>query len=95
MVLLESVSSEENNVLLNVDEIESVTRFDRRPQIYMNAGPHPYDRGLKITLRSGKIHLVETKMTLREFEIERAKKFTPVAEEETESGNNNERVGRQ
>jgi hypothetical protein len=34
-------------------------------------------------------------MTLREFEIERAKKFTPVAEEETESGNNNERVGRQ
>lgn len=84
MILLESTNSEDN-VLVNVDEIESVKRYDQRPQMYIGSGPQPYGRGLKITLRSGEKHMVETKMTLLEFEIERAKKFTPLPTEKSDN----------
>jgi len=85
MILVESMNPEDN-VLLNVDEISAVRRFDQRPMIYIGPEPQPYGRGLTIVLQSGAVYKVETEMTLREFEIERAKKFTPVAPEKDESG---------
>lgn len=82
MILIEDIEDENNSVLINVDELESVKRFDSRPQFYIGPDPQPYGRGLKFTFASGESRLVETAMTLREFEIERARKFTPVPEEQ-------------
>jgi len=81
MILVESMDPEDN-VLLNVDEISAVRRYNERPMIYIGPEPQPYGRGLTIVLQSGAVYKVETEMTLREFEIERAKKFTPVVETE-------------
>ena len=80
MILMESMDPMDS-MLINVDEIMYAKRYDHRPLLYMDQGPHPYGRGLEITMRSGGTILIETKMSVQEFEIERAKYFTPVAPE--------------
>lgn len=84
MVLVRDVTPE-HSVLVNVDDLESVKQFDHRPLVYMGPMPQPYGRGLMFSFKQGNSRLVETRMTLQEFEMERAKKFIPVETEKSES----------
>lgn len=76
MVMVKSANLD-GDILINVDEIVYVCRYDERPQIYMTDPPHPYNRGLLFTLKSGEKVKVETRMTLPEFDVDRVKKFIP------------------
>lgn len=69
-------------ILVNVDDMMIAERFDETP-MFRTEGTR-YNKGLQITFRDGKYRRINTEMSVLEFEIERAKKFTPVAPESSE-----------
>jgi hypothetical protein len=63
--------------LINVDDISTVSAKHQEAAPMLRVSESKW---MEITTLSGKKICVDTDMTIREFEIERAKKFTPVVE---------------